>query len=107
MKATTAFLNEIVLINQGRKLTPQDRAAVQRYLLQRWGRTSPAGRDRLLAEAAGLLTRYGWRDRLTLLVVRLIVEGVGSQDELLAWAWLERHVKGQPRLQEAVARYGL
>ncbi len=107
MKATTAFLNEIVLINQPRKLTPQDRAAVRQYILQRWGRTSPAGRDLLLAEATGLLAHYGWRDRLTMLVVRLIAEGVGRQDELLARAWVERHVKGQPRLQEAIARYGL
>ncbi len=77
IKVTTAFLNEIVLINQGRKLSPQDRAAVQRYLLQRWARTSPAGRGLLLADAAGLLPHYGWRDRLTVLVVPLIAEGVG------------------------------
>ena len=107
MKATTALLNEIVLINQGRKLTSQDRAAVRQYLLQRWERTSPAGRDRLLAEAAGLLAHYGWRDRLTLLVVRLIAEGVGGKDELLAQAWVERRRKDQPRLQEAIARYRL
>ncbi len=107
MKATTALLNEIVLINQSRKLTSQDRAAVRQYLAQRWGQTSPAGRDLLLAEAAGLLTHYGWRDRLTLLVVRLIAEGVGSRDELLAQAWRDRHTKGQPRLQEAVVRYQL
>ncbi len=107
MKATTTFLNEIVLINQGRKLTSQDRAAVRQYLLQRWGRTSPAGRDLLLAEAAGLLAHYGWRDRLTVLVVRLIAEGVGSKDELLARAWVGRHTKGQPLLQEAITRYRL
>ncbi|MDP9471143.1 MAG: hypothetical protein M3Q71_10830 [Chloroflexota bacterium] len=107
MKATTAFLNQIVLINQPRKLTPQDRSAVRQYLRQRWDRTSPAGRDLLLAEAAGLLTHYGWRDRLTQLVVRLIAEGVGSRDEVLAQAWRDRQTKGQPLLQEAIARYQL
>ena len=107
MKATTSFLNEIVLINQGRKLTSQDRAAVRQYLLQRWNRTSPAGRDLLLAEAAGWLTHYGWRDRLTLLVVRLIAEGVGGTDEVLARAWQERSRKDQAVLQEAIARYQL
>ncbi len=107
MKATTAFLNEIVLINQPRKLSPKDRAAVRQYVLQRWGRVPPARRGLLLTEAAGLLTHYGWRDRLTLLVVRLIAEGVGSRDELLAQAWRDRHTKGQPRLQEAVVRYQL
>ncbi len=107
MKATTAFLNEIVLINQPRKLTPQDRAAVRQYLRQRWDRTSPGGRDLLLTEATHLLTHYGWRDRLTRLVVRLIVEGVGSNDDLLAQAWRDRQTKGQPLLQEAIARYGL
>ena len=107
MKATTAFLNEIVLINQRRKLTSQDRAAVRQYLLQRWERTAPAGRDLLLAGAATLLAHYGWRDRLTLLVVRLIAEGVGDKDELLARAWVERHRKGHPLLREAIARYQL
>ncbi len=102
MKATTALLNEIVLINQGRKLTSRDRAAVRR-----WGRLHPAEQGRLVAEAAGLLAHYGWRDHLTLLVVRLIAEGVGSQDELLARAWVERHTKGQPRLREVIARYQL
>ncbi len=107
MKATTNFLNETVLINQPRKLTPRDRAAVRQYLVQRWGRTSPAGRDLLLAEAAGLLAHYRWRDQLTMLVVRLIAEGVRSRDELLAQAWVERHTLGQPLLQEAIVRYKL
>ncbi len=107
MKATTAFLNEIVLINQPRKLTPQDRAAVRQYLRQRWDRTSPAGRDLLLTEATHLLAHYGWRDRLTRLVVRLIAEGVGGKDELLARAWRDRRTKGQPLLQEAIGRYAL
>ncbi len=106
-KATTAFLNEIVLIHQPRKLTPQDRAAVRQYLLQRWERTSQAGRDLLLAEAAGLLAHYGWRDQLTQLVVRLIAEGVGNRDQLLAQAWVDRHTKGQPLLQQAITQYQL
>ncbi len=107
MKATTALLNEIVLINQPRKLTPQDRAAVRQYLRQQWDRTSPAGRDLLLTEATHLLAHYGWRDRLTRLVVRLIAEGVGGHDELLARAWRDRRTKGQPLLQEAIGRYAL
>ncbi len=107
MKATTALLNEIVLINQGRKLTPKDRSAVQQYLVQRWERVHPAERGRLLAEAATLLTHYGWWDRLTLLVVRLIAEGVEGKDELLARAWVDRHTPGQPVLQEVIRPYQL
>ncbi len=107
MKATTLFLNQIVLVNQAKKLTPKDRAAVQAYLRQRWTRVAPSERGRVLAGAASMLTPYGWPAHITALVLRLIVSGVTADDDLLTRAWLDRRVKGSPSLQEAIRVYVL
>ncbi len=107
MKATTPFLNQIVLVNQAKKLTPADRAAVKQYLAQRWMRVAPSERGRVLAGAAGMLIHYGWPAHITALVLRLIVSGVTADDDLLTRAWLDRRIKDSPALQEAIRSYAL
>lgn len=67
---------------------------MKQYLLQRWRRTAPSERGRVLAGVAGTLAHYGWPAHITALVARLIAEGVGAKDELLARAWVERHTPG-------------
>ncbi len=107
MKATTVFLNQIVLVNQPRKLTPADRAAVKQHLVQRWTRTAPSERGRVFAGAAGTLAHYGWPAHITALILRLIVSGVTPDDDLLTRAWLDRRIKDSPSLQEAIGSYVL
>ncbi len=107
MKATTQFLNEIVLVNQPRKLTPVDRSAVRQHLLQRWMRTPKAERDLLFNDAAKLLAHYGWPTHITALVLRLIINGVTGNDDLLARAWAERRLNTHDAHRQAIARYGL
>ncbi len=107
MKATTQFLNEIVLVNQPTKLTPKDRSAVRQYLLQRWGRTPPSEREQVFAEAVKGLTHYEWPPHVAELVVRLIATGVTDDDDILARAWRDRRDTPHEALRQAIARYDL
>ena len=66
-----------------------------------------AGRLEALGDGALAAAITGWRDELTRLVVRLSAEGVGSQDEVLKWAWQERSRRDQAVPQEAIAQYRL
>ncbi len=79
-KATTAYLNATVLVDQERKLTPDDRRSVRAHLDRRWGHLPAASREEALVDGAGLLAHYGWPADVTARVVRLIAFGRHHED---------------------------
>jgi len=107
MKATTVFLNQIVLAHQPQKITSEDRAAVWQLVDAQLGRTPASERGRLLTSAAALLDHRGWPEDVAALVVRLITYGVGADDTLLVNAYQDRHLRRSPWGAFIAEHYGL
>src|SRR5215208_4633090 len=86
MMVTTGFLNGLILVAQDSKLTVAERDRIKRLVDQR----PRSKREQTRDEACQLLAYHGWPEHITRLVVRLITDGLRTEDRMLMNAWQDR-----------------
>jgi hypothetical protein len=100
---TTAFLNSLILTAQDSKLTAAERDRIKRLVDQR----PRSRREQTRDEAYQLLAHHGWPEHITRLVVRLIADGLRTEDRILMHAWQDRLNPDSPWAEEIERRYRL